>query len=133
MEIGSLITRAVLTVEESDSFHDAAVWMMERGIGSAVVLKENKPAGIITDRDALRVIARGTDTSKITVGECVTRGLKAVTPTMELAEAARVMRDKGFRHLVVVDENDQLAGVFSMRDLVVGLLQERAELAAANS
>ncbi len=132
MEIGSLITRAVLTVEESDSFHDAAVWMMERGIGSAVVLKENKPAGIITDRDALRVIARGTDTSKITVGDCVTRGLKSVTPTMELAQAARMMRDKGFRHLVVVDDNGDLYGVFSMRDLVVGLLEERTVAASAN-
>jgi len=132
MEIGSLITRAVLTGEESDSFHDAAVWMMERGIGSAVVLKENKPAGIITDRDALRVIARGTDTSKITVGDCVTRGLKSVTPTMELAEAARMMRDKGFRHLVVVDDNGDLYGVFSMRDLVVGLREERTVAASAN-
>jgi CBS domain-containing protein len=131
MEIGSLITRAVLTVEESDSFHEAAVWMMERGIGSAVVLKDGKPAGIITDRDALRVIARGTDTSKVSVGDCVTRGLKPVTPSMELAEAARMMRDKGFRHLVVVDDNGDLYGVFSMRDLVVGLLEERTMAAAA--
>ena len=130
MEIGSLITRAVLTVEESDSFHDAAVWMMERGIGSAVVLKDGKPSGIITDRDALRVIARGTDTSKVSVGDCVTRGLKPVTPAMELAEAARMMRDKGFRHLVVVDANGELFGVFSMRDLVVGLLEERAAVAS---
>ncbi|MDQ2826606.1 MAG: CBS domain-containing protein [Actinomycetota bacterium] len=130
MEIGSLITRAVLTVEEGDSFHDAAIWMMERGIGSAVVLKDGKPSGIITDRDALRVIARGTDISKVTVGDCVTRGLKPVTPSLELAEAARVMRDKGFRHLVVVDERGELYGVFSMRDLVVGLLEERAGMSA---
>jgi len=131
MEIGSLITRAVLTVEEGDSFHEAAVWMMERGIGSAVVLKDGKPSGIITDRDALRVIARGTDISKVTVGDCVTRGLKPVMPSLELAEAARVMRDKGFRHLVVVDEETgELYGVFSMRDLVVGLLEERAVMSS---
>ena len=133
MEIGPLVTRAVLTVEEDDSFHDAAIWMIERGIGSAVVLKDGKPTGIITDRDALRVIARGSDIASMAVRDCVTRGLKTVSPTLELQEAARVMRDKGFRHLVVVDENDQLTGVFSMRDLVVGLLQERAELAAAEA
>ena len=131
MEIGPLITRAVLTVEEGDSFNDAAIWMMERGVGSAVVLKDGAPTGIITDRDALRVIARGGDIAKMSVGDCVHRGLKTVSTSLELHDAARVMRDKGFRHLVVVDENDQLAGVFSMRDLVVGLLQERAELAAA--
>jgi len=125
MEIGSLVTRAVLTVEESDSFHDAAIWMMERGIGSAVVIKEGKPSGIITDRDALRVIARGTDLSRVTVGDCVTRGVKPVSPSLDLADAAKVMRDKGFRHLVVVDDQGELYGVFSMRDLVLGLLEER--------
>ena len=133
MEIGPLITRAVLTVEEGDSFHEAAIWMIERGIGSAVVLKDGTPTGIITDRDALRVIARGSDIAKMSVGDCVTRGLKTVSPSLDLQEAARVMRDKGFRHLVVVDDSGELAGVFSMRDLVVGLLQERAEVSAAQS
>ena len=133
MEIGPLVTRAVLTVEEGDSFSEAAIWMIERGIGSAVVLKDGKPTGIITDRDALRVIARGSDIAKMTVGDCVTRGLKTVSPSLELSEAARAMRDKGFRHLVVVDDSGELAGVFSMRDLVVGLLQERAEVAAAQA
>jgi CBS domain-containing protein len=130
MEIGPLVTRAVLTVEEDDSFHDAAVWMIERGIGSAVVLKDGKPTGIITDRDALRVIARGSDLKSMTVRDCVSRGLKTVTPSLDLAEAARVMRDKGFRHLVVVDDDGELHGVFSMRDLVVGLLEERAAVTA---
>ena len=133
MEIGPLVTRAVLTVEESDSFQDAAIWMIERGIGSAVVLKDGKPTGIITDRDALKVIARSVDIASMSVRDCVTRGLKTVKPSLDLQEAARVMRDKGFRHLVVVDDNDELAGVFSMRDLVVGLLQERAEVAAAQA
>ena len=42
--------------------------------------------------------------------------------------AASLMREKNFRHLVVVDGGGYLVGVFSMRDLVVGLLRERAEL-----
>ncbi|MGH9183332.1 MAG: CBS domain-containing protein [Acidimicrobiales bacterium] len=125
MEIGTLITRAVLTVEEGDGFHDAAVWMMERGVGSAVVVTDGKPSGIITDRDALRVIARGVDPRAVTVGDCVMRSLRTVTPSLDVLEAARIMREKGFRHLVVVDEEGALVGVFSMRDLVVGLLQER--------
>ena len=130
MEIAQHITRAVLTVEEDDSFRDTAIWMMERGVGSAVVMKDGKPTGIITDRDALRVIARGTDMASMTVRDAVTRGLKTVTPSLDLADAARVMRDKGFRHLVVVDDEGELYGVFSMRDLVVGLLEERAAVAA---
>ena len=125
MEIEPLVTRATLTVEESDSLRDAAVWMMERGVGSAVVMSGGKPAGIITDRDALRVIARGVDPAAATVGDFVLRGFRTVSPSLDLLDAARIMRDKGFRHLVVVDEHGELFGVFSMRDLVVGLLQDR--------
>ena len=125
MEIEPFVTRAALTVEDGDSLRDAAVWMMERGVGSAVVMTAGNPSGILTDRDALRVIARGQDPATVTVGDCVMRSLKTVTGSLELREAARIMREKGFRHLVVVDEQGDLFGVFSMRDLVVGLLQER--------
>lgn len=126
MEIGPLTTRSVLTVEAGDSVRDAAVWMMERGVGSAVVMTGDKPIGLITDREALRVIARGEDPDVLTAGECALKSLKTVGPDLDVVEAARVMREKGFRHLVVVDDEGQLAGVFSMRDLVVGLLQERS-------
>ncbi|MGI8758316.1 MAG: CBS domain-containing protein [Acidimicrobiales bacterium] len=124
MQIAPLVTRAALTVEEGDSLRDAAVWMMERGVGSAVVMTAGQASGVITDRDALRVIARGVDPATTTVGDCVMRGLKTVSPSLDLLEAARIMREKGFRHLVVVDDHDELFGVFSMRDLVVGLLQQ---------
>ena len=128
MEIGPFVTRSVLTVEEGESLQDAAVSMMERGVGSAVVLTEGRPSGIVTDREALRAIAQGKDAMGSSVAQFVTGKLTTVPPTLDILEAARIMRQKGFRHLVVVDEGGELLGVFSMRDLVVGLLEERASL-----
>jgi CBS domain-containing protein len=126
MQIEPLVTRATLTVKNSDTLRSAAVSMMERGVGSAVVITNGKPSGIITDRDALRVIARGDDPNVLSVGDCVKRTLKTVTGSLDVVDAANVMRETGFRQLVVVDDQGVLAGVFSMRDLVVGLLEERA-------
>lgn len=131
MNVGSLVTRTVLTVENQDTLLDACVWMMERGVGSAVVLTDAKPVGVITDRDELRALAQGLNAEEVTVGEFVARKLTKATPDVELLEAARLMREKGFRHLVVVDDDGDLVGVFSMRDLVVVLLQERTELVLA--
>ena len=124
MEIGPLVTREVLTVKESDSLRDAATTMMQRGVGSAVVVTDGKPSGIITDRDSSKALAQGVDGNFVKVGDCITRTLITATDSMDLIEAARIMRDKGFRHLVVVDDGGSLVGVFSMRDLVVGLLSE---------
>lgn len=124
MEIGPLITRAVLTVKPRDSLRNAAVKMMERGVGSAVVLEKGKPTGVLTDRDALRIIAQGADGKDVKVADCLIRKLTTVAPSLPVLDAARLMREKNFRHLVVVDEEGTLVGVFSMRDLVVGLLEE---------
>ncbi|MDQ1358585.1 MAG: hypothetical protein QOF20_2774 [Acidimicrobiaceae bacterium] len=126
MQIEPLVTRAILTVKNSDSLRSAAISMMERGVGSAVVITDGKPTGIITDRDALRVIARGEDPNVLSVGDCVKRTLKTVAGSLDVVDAANVMRETGFRQLVVVDDSGALSGVFSMRDLVVGLLEERA-------
>lgn len=130
MEIGPFVTRSVLTVRHDESMREAALAMMERGVGSAVVLTDGAPSGVVTDREALRAIAQDRDPDRFTVGSFVTGRLTTVSPSMDIVEAARVMRDRGFRHLVVVDEQGGLAGVFSMRDLVVGLLQERRSLLA---
>jgi CBS domain-containing protein len=124
MEIGPLTTRAVLTIEEKDSLRDAAVGMVERGVGSAVVLVEGKPVGIVTDRDVMRAYAQSADGPAKNVADYLSRRLLTAPPTMSVREAAQIMRDRGFRHLVVVDDAGLLVGVFSMRDLVVGLLQE---------
>src|SRR5579884_659528 len=123
MEIESLVSRAALTVKPTETLRQAAVAMMERGVGSAVVVADGKPTGIITDRDALRVIARGDDIETLRVADCLKRTLKPVLGSLDMVEAARMMRESGFRQLVVVDEAGDLEGVFSMRDLVVGLLQ----------
>lgn len=128
MEIGPFVTRSVLTVEEGESLRGAAVSMMERGVGSAVVMTDGKPSGIVTDREALRAIAQDKDALRSSVVDYVTGKLTPVPPSLDMLEAARIMRQKGFRHLVVVDEQGELVGVFSMRDLVVGLLEERASL-----
>lgn len=131
MEIGRFVSRSVLTVAPDVSLHDAAVSMMERGVGSAVVVTDDKPTGVVTDREALRAIAQERDPYDFKVGSFLTGRLTTVEPSLDILEAARIMRDKGFRHLVVVDDAGGLVGVFSMRDLVVGLLEERRSLTAA--
>jgi len=131
MEIGKFVTRAVLTVSPDDTLHAAAESMMERGVASAVVLTDGKPTGVLTDREALRAMAQDRDPHTYTVGKFLLGKLPTVEPSLDLIDAARIMREKGFRHLVVVDEKGNLIGVFSMRDLIVGLLEDRRSLLAA--
>jgi len=85
----------VLSVGPDVTLRVAAESMMERGVGSAVVLTDGKPSGVLTDREALRAIAQHRDPDSYTVGQFLIGKLTTVEPSLEHMEAARIMREKG--------------------------------------
>jgi CBS domain-containing protein len=55
--------------------------------------------------------------SKTTVGDLMTRGVVSIQATTTVAEAADLMLDCGFRHLIISDRNGFPDGIVSIRDL----------------
>ncbi len=53
----------------------------------------------------------------------MSRDLATVQPKADIAEAARVMAERGIRHLPVV-EKGKLAGIISIRDLMTWAVEE---------
>jgi predicted transcriptional regulator len=82
-------------------------------------------AGILTERDVLKAVARGTDLDATPAKEIMTADVVTVGPDWEVYEAAAEMAGKHIRHLVVT-EDDRVAGVLSVRDLL--LAGQRVEL-----
>src|SRR5215472_19146916 len=106
-------------LEHTVSAVDAAEVMRENDVGNILVCQAGKLLGILTDRDiVVRVLARGGDPKIVTVGECCSRVLTAIAPTATLAEAARLMRERAIRRLIVVDDgSNKVVGVVSLGDL----------------
>lgn len=117
MQVAQVMTRNVLTTSPSDQLDRAAQLMVERRVGSAVVVEGGRIAGIITERDVLRAVARGLVPWHTPVSECMTADPLVVAPGTGAAEALELMIAKGFRHLPVI-EDGRLVGVVSLRDLV---------------
>jgi CBS domain-containing protein len=104
-------------VEAGASVLDAARVMNDHKIGSVMVLREGRMAGILTERDILtRVVARKADPESTRVGEVMTREVLTCRPETRLNEARKVMKDKRIRHLPVV-ERDKVVGMISIGDL----------------
>ena len=70
--LGDLMTREVLTVAPEDTLGEAAQKMVERGVGSAVVMDFGRLIGILTERDLLRAVAARTHSSEARVREWMT-------------------------------------------------------------
>jgi CBS domain-containing protein len=114
-------TPATITADETLS---AAQALMEReGVRQLPVLEKGALAGILSERD-LHAHTGYLERTKVNVA--MTRELVTVTPTTSALQAARLLIDRKFNALPVVD-GDRLVGIVSRTDLLrllVGLLEK---------
>ena len=94
--------------------------MLDRRVGAVAVIDENRRvAGIFTERDVLLRLSLGEhDPRKISVREVMTSPVEMATRATTPGEALATMVERHYRHLPIVDENGQLLGMLSMRNLL---------------
>jgi CBS domain-containing protein len=107
----------LVTVGPDSTIRRASTVMTDRGVGCAVVIGDEKVAGIITERDVLHAVARGDDVDQTTVGDVMTRDVVSGAPGWDVLRAVRTMTEGGFRHLLVMEMDDPV-GIVSLRDLM---------------
>jgi CBS domain-containing protein len=118
------MSRDLLTVEAGLPVVTVAQRMAERNVGAVLVLEDGRLAGIMTERDLMRAVARGLGEGTV-VRECMTTHPDTIAPDDTIEHAAVMMIHGGYRHLPVVD-GDEVVGVLSIRDLVQVVLEDSA-------
>ncbi len=114
--------RHLVTVSPTTTLRRAAKVMTDRGVGCAVVVENERVAGIVTERDILRAIAEDGKMDELTVGAVMTRDVVSGAPGWELLKAVKTMTDGGFRHLLVMEMDDPV-GIVSLRDLMTAMAE----------
>jgi len=119
LKIENVMVTDVVTVEAEATVREAVELMNKNEIGCLVVVdKEEKPVGIITERDLLkRVLAKRKDPSGAKVKDIMSKPLVTGTPHMDIEAAVRFMFKHKIKKLPVV-ENDRLVGLVTLTDLV---------------
>ncbi len=120
MNVANIVTRPLITIPSGRSMLDAAKLMVQNNIGLLVICDakdKKKLAGVISERDIIKAIASG-GRLNAPVDEVSTKQVITVKASSEVAEAAKAMNKHRIRHVVVVDDQEKLMGVVSMRDLV---------------
>jgi CBS domain-containing protein len=114
--LGELMTKDVLDVAPEDTIGEAAQKMVDRGVGSVVVSDFGRLIGILTERDLLRAVAARVHTSQERVRQWMTPDPVTLEPGTPAEEAARIMLERGFRHIPVI-EHGRAVGIVSIRDV----------------
>lgn len=121
----------VLTTPPSATVYECIERMVDRDVGSIVVMDGKHLAGIFTERDYMRNIALKGRSSKTTeVQEVMTSDLATVSPDKPLDECLTIMTKLRCRHLPVVNDDEDLVGIISIGDCVKKIV-DTAELEAA--
>lgn len=97
---------------------EVAKQMAERRIAAVVVVEGGRLAGIVTERDmTARVVAAGRDPATTTVADIMTANPDTLRPDQQPVEALRMMAERGYRHLPVVESDAKVIAMISVRDL----------------
>jgi CBS domain-containing protein len=110
-------TDSVLTIPGEETVLSAAKRMHIKDVSSLLILTGKKPVGIITERDIVQAMAKEIDPNRTKVADVMSTNLVKVKITDDLETAKNTMLEHNFGHILVVDENNDLVGVASMRDL----------------
>ncbi len=117
--VGELMSTPVVTAEPAETVADASARMRDAGVGSVVVVDSTQRAvGILTERDLIRFAAAGDEARATKVSEWMTEDPATVGPDVPVGEAFSWLSDHGYRHIPVVDEDNSLLGIVSLRDLL---------------
>ena len=115
----------VWSVRPDDTVLDAIKMLAEKDIGALIVIKDDKPVGIFTERDYARnVYLKGKSSLDTAVRDVMVAPVICVKSDQTVDECMALMTAKRFRHLPIMD-GDELVGMVSIGDLVKSVIAEQ--------
>ena len=117
MTIADVMTKSVISVDASITINESAKMMEDAKVGAVIVMENNTPVGIVTDRDfAVKVVAH-TYNGTTPVKQIMSSPLVSINSDESVRTAADLMHDRGIRKLPVID-NENVVGILTATDIV---------------
>ena len=116
-KIGELISKNLIYINYDSDTIKAAILMRENNISCLVVKERGEFVGIVTEKDIInKVVAEELYPGDVKIAEIMSRDLVYVPANARIEYAAKLMRDKGIRRLVIL-EDDIVTGVVTETDI----------------
>lgn len=123
-KVRDIMQKNVVTVDVNKSALEAAAILKEKDISFLVIVQDDKPIGIVTERDFVqKLVAQDKQASKIPLTEIMSPKFRSVDSSTEIDDAVQKMLNFNIRRLLVLDD-DALVGVITQTDLT-GFLRSK--------
>jgi len=117
MTIAHVMSKSVISIDSTMTINEAAKMMEDAKVGAVIVMENNKPVGIVTDRDfAIKVVAHAYQISS-PVKQIMSSPLVSINSDETVRAAGDLMHARGVRKLPVI-ENETVVGIITATDIV---------------
>ena len=115
--VRDIMTKHVVTIDENRTALEAAKIMAEKDISSLIVLKDQNPVGIVTERDFVKKICiKELKISHVKVNEVMSKIRTFADPEIPIEVAVQRMVNHKIRRLPIM-ENGKVVGIITVTDL----------------
>jgi CBS domain-containing protein len=119
MKVSEIMSKTVLTALGDSSIYTVAAKMAALNVGAIVITGPgDEVIGILTERDLMnKVVAKGVNTHLVQIKGVMTKAPTVIDADESVATAYKMFQESSFRHLPVVDKNNKLVGMLSLKDI----------------
>ena len=115
--VRDIMIKELLTISENESALKAAQVMTEKGVSSLIVLANDQPIGIVTERDFIKKICiKELKVSSVRVRDMMSRIRTSASPDTPIDVAVQRMVNNRIRRLPII-ENGKVVGIITVTDL----------------
>jgi CBS domain-containing protein len=129
MRLDMVFEKRVITAGPETPLSEIAELMDGNGVGAVVVTDDERPVGIITDRDLAIALGTGRADRTESARTVMTAHVTTISCHEGIFAATRKFSDHGLRRLPIVDDDGRLAGLVTLDDLLILLGHEVGNLA----
>src|SRR5271157_5503009 len=118
LAVRDVMTRTVVTATPEMTAAQAGKKMVEKRVGSIIIVKNEKPVGIVTESDMVaKVIFKNVKPSSIKLDQLMSKPLITTKSSDDVHDAVLMMAQKKIRRLPVLD-GDELVGIITDADVI---------------
>jgi CBS domain-containing protein len=108
----------VVTASRETAVKELARMMLEQELGDVVIAEDDRPVGIVTDRDIALAVARYDDLTELTAEDVMTADPVTIHEDATAIDLPATMAEGFVRRIPVVDDDGVLVGIATLDDVV---------------
>lgn len=118
VKVSDAMTLSPVFVNYNDSVEKCAKVMAKKHVGSLLILKNKKLAGLVTEQDIVRkTLGAGKNPANMKISDIMIKKITTIEPNKDIYDALVIMKKKNIRQLPVMHKK-ALVGFLTLKDIL---------------